>query len=492
MIGDWISVDRGVGRMCEAKISTVVRWVVNAVAGAALAVLFGLFGTGTANARAQGGTSQGPPVCTGCPSDDKSQVPGRDKEGQKEVKRAGATQRVVAPPKKQVKNPQPAKKKQAVETSKPNSRDEDDDKRHERDDDGGGEKNEGKDDEKHDRDEDKKKVRSKEDDGDDDKKDRDRKDDDGDDGDEKTSDKSADPVKSEVKPATYRQEDPPDQDVTDERLDDRMLEIERDERKLRQQADPLPDPIRTCPGVVPLDGSPGLTAEECAVAMAENPSAYGEQTHAGLQIWSYVPGLGWVFGLTDTVVSGLEALPVPPTADEIDQTAEEILEIAPGVAKSSVAPPGMPQVIWDRIQAGNRFNEERRPFYDYAEVRTNEGYYIDSYDPGEKIVERKFTQFEKIKEETALRYLRETARKYSPEPPKVISGTPANKRMEQEGMAGGKPSIVGRRIEGKVVLEVPVQESKKPFPRYIVDEAKKLNIQVCDTAGTCTPEPEGR
>ena len=81
------------------------------------------------------------------------------------------------------------------------------------------------------------------------------------------------------------------------------------------------------------------------------------------------------------------------------------------------------------------------------------GKVVDSYDDREEIVERKHSQLADIQVSTAIGYLGDMVRKYSPG--EKISGTPRNREQY--------PELVGERLAGEMVLEVPVQN--RPIPR---------------------------
>ena len=126
-----------------------------------------------------------------------------------------------------------------------------------------------------------------------------------------------------------------------------------------------------------------------------------------------------------------------------------------------------------RLELGNEFNVERRPFYEFKEVYVEKpggGYYrVDSYDTiKEEIVSRKYTQLGEVQEKSAARYLQEIDEKYAP-------GTPI----------GDVPSthdvLRGKRLDGMKVLEVPPQRG--PLPQSIIDLADDLDIVIRDTNG---------
>jgi hypothetical protein len=136
-------------------------------------------------------------------------------------------------------------------------------------------------------------------------------------------------------------------------------------------------------------------------------------------------------------------------------------------------PPLSPQRA--RIQRGVAFNHARSSHYPYNEVpivksgggrgRPN---WLDSYDPTKgEIVFRRDTQFSEISLKTAMAYLQEFTKKYPPG--SIIANVPS---------AG---ELAGRRLEGKMFFEVPVQW--KRIPELLLLEAKRRDIQIRDTNG---------
>ncbi|MBL0385770.1 WXG100 family type VII secretion target [Tumebacillus sp. ITR2] len=123
---------------------------------------------------------------------------------------------------------------------------------------------------------------------------------------------------------------------------------------------------------------------------------------------------------------------------------------------------------WD---AGNTFNKENRPRYPYNEVEVvvdGQKYVVDSYVPGKEIVSRKYTQLAEIQEKTAFSYLSEFTKKYS-SGAKITDG-----RFNPNALKGG-------RLEGELVLEVPIQF--QAIPQKILDEATKRFIIIRDING---------
>jgi len=118
-----------------------------------------------------------------------------------------------------------------------------------------------------------------------------------------------------------------------------------------------------------------------------------------------------------------------------------------------------------------RLYKDNRPRYEYNEVRvTKDGneFRVDSYNRNSEIVSRKFTQLGEIKEETAISYLNELDKKYSPGT-EIISGTFNPKELG------------GLTLEGQMILEVPVQ--KYDIPAKVLEKAKELHIVIRDVEG---------
>ncbi|MCC2506895.1 hypothetical protein LKM17_22605 [Bacillus cereus] len=134
----------------------------------------------------------------------------------------------------------------------------------------------------------------------------------------------------------------------------------------------------------------------------------------------------------------------------------------------------IPDFVKKQWEAGNRFNKENRPRYPYNEVEleakeiNGKKYVVDSYIPGEEIVSRKFTQLAEVKEKTALSYLSEFTKKYS-SGSEVSSG-----KFNPNALKGG-------RLDGELILEIPVQT--KPVPQKIIEEANEKGIIIRDING---------
>ncbi len=99
------------------------------------------------------------------------------------------------------------------------------------------------------------------------------------------------------------------------------------------------------------------------------------------------------------------------------------------------------------------------------------GKVLDSYSHRSSIVSRKNSQLALVRPKTAVGYVREAARKYSPG--EVIADVPSNRAR--------LPHLIGKRLDGRLVLEVPVQ--KAPVPQAVLDVAKRHNVWIMDDAG---------
>ena len=99
---------------------------------------------------------------------------------------------------------------------------------------------------------------------------------------------------------------------------------------------------------------------------------------------------------------------------------------------------------------------------------------MDSYNPrvGE-IVSRKYTQLDKVSEETAIRYLKELLDKYSPG--SIIADVPSNKTGLNKDIFKANN---GNILKGQMILEVPVQ--KADIPPNVLEFAKKNDIIIRD------------
>ena len=85
-------------------------------------------------------------------------------------------------------------------------------------------------------------------------------------------------------------------------------------------------------------------------------------------------------------------------------------------------------------------------------------------------------QFDKVSEETAIRYLKELKDKYAPG--SVIADVPSNKTGVNRDIFKVNQ---GRDLKGQMILEVPVQEAK--ISPKVLDYAKKNDIIIRDVNG---------
>ena len=139
------------------------------------------------------------------------------------------------------------------------------------------------------------------------------------------------------------------------------------------------------------------------------------------------------------------------------------------------------------------FNKERAKFYSFNEVyleapkkatklaedspAKRKYVRLDSYVPNKEIVSRKYTQFDEVSEETAIRYLKELEEKYAPG--SIIADVPANKTGVNRGIFKKNK---GNILDGQMILEVPVQK-KADIPPNVLKYAKKNDIIIRDVNG---------
>lgn len=128
-----------------------------------------------------------------------------------------------------------------------------------------------------------------------------------------------------------------------------------------------------------------------------------------------------------------------------------------------------------RINNGNEFNRIMSSKYPYNELyvanpKSVTGHFrVDSYNPATReIISRKFTQFSQIQESTGIGYIKEAVSKYSPGV--VISNVPSTPNL-----------LRGRKLEGKLILEVPAQVN--PIPQSVLRAAQEENVIIRDTTG---------
>ena len=99
---------------------------------------------------------------------------------------------------------------------------------------------------------------------------------------------------------------------------------------------------------------------------------------------------------------------------------------------------------------------------------------LDSYVPNTEIVSRKYTQFDEVSEETAIRYLKELSNKYSPG--SIIADVPSNNTGSNKNIFELNGDNV---LRGQMILEVPVQH--KAVPKKVINYANLKGIKIRDT-----------
>lgn len=99
---------------------------------------------------------------------------------------------------------------------------------------------------------------------------------------------------------------------------------------------------------------------------------------------------------------------------------------------------------------------------------------LDSYVPNTEIVSRKYTQFDEVSEETAIRYLKELSNKYSPG--SIIADIPSNNTGSNKKIFELNGDNV---LRGQMILEVPVQH--KAIPKGVINYANLKGIKIRDT-----------
>ena len=151
------------------------------------------------------------------------------------------------------------------------------------------------------------------------------------------------------------------------------------------------------------------------------------------------------------------------------------------------------QAWFKRMMEGIRFNKERAEVYPFNEVyleapkkatklaedspAKRKYVRLDSYVPNKEIVSRKYTQFDEVSEETAIRYLKELEEKYAPG--SIIADVPSNKTGVNRGIFKKNK---GNILDGQMILEVPVQK-KADIPPNVLKYAKKNDIIIRDVNG---------
>ena len=128
---------------------------------------------------------------------------------------------------------------------------------------------------------------------------------------------------------------------------------------------------------------------------------------------------------------------------------------------------------WAIMWLGYAYNRARlfdNPFNEViVDGADGKRYRVDAFDPGKRIISRKFTQFALISEETGIKYVREVVDKYKP-------GTRIAKVDSSIGVLK-----VTKVLTGQMVLKIPVQ--RHPVPRRVLEEAERLGVEIEDDFG---------
>jgi RsiW-degrading membrane proteinase PrsW (M82 family) len=161
------------------------------------------------------------------------------------------------------------------------------------------------------------------------------------------------------------------------------------------------------------------------------------------------------------------------TDPEAYRRAEATLtgRLAQGEYGSAPARP-MPQQISGRLREGRASRVSWRPRYPAHTVILADGRKFDAYLPHRAIVSRKFSQLGQVVPETAIGYLLEALRGFTPGD--VLADTPYNRSNFR--------TLVGTKLRGEVRLEAPVQET--PIPAEVLEAAEQLGVVIVDEAGT--------
>jgi hypothetical protein len=133
-------------------------------------------------------------------------------------------------------------------------------------------------------------------------------------------------------------------------------------------------------------------------------------------------------------------------------------------------PPKWAQKL-ENFRKGNEFNEAQRDAYAARELELSNGKKVDGYTENSVIVSRKRTQLAEIPERYAEEYVNEFLDKYGPG--NEVADTPRNRELY--------PHLVGTRLQGDMILEVPVQEH--PVPPELGEWARRWGVIIRDDAG---------
>jgi hypothetical protein len=214
-----------------------------------------------------------------------------------------------------------------------------------------------------------------------------------------------------------------------------------------------------------------------------HPVAFGEAVinldglqKRGFSYWigNLAPAVAATF-LSGGVAAGVRGADGIVAVDRAAEGATALDRAAEGAADLERVEAAASKPEWlQRLQDGNAFNEERRPFYEHSELYVDKpggsGYYrVDSYDTDlHEIVSRKYTQFGDVTDKTGVGYVKELAAKYPPGT--RIADVPSTPE-----------ALRGDVLRGKMVLEVPPQT--EAVPTDVLREADRLHVVIRDTDG---------
>jgi hypothetical protein len=166
-----------------------------------------------------------------------------------------------------------------------------------------------------------------------------------------------------------------------------------------------------------------------------------------------------------------KALPEPPPGRSAFQPDEIANRLPPAAnqTKSTSAKPGWLKTV----EEGNNFNRAHVFDYPHRELyvkkSSGDGYWrLDGYNPGREIISRKFTQLASISPEAGVKYIKELAKKYH------VNAEIADVRSTPR-------YLVGQRLDGVLVLEVPAQSS--PIPKEVLEAAREHEVIIRDVFG---------
>lgn len=165
---------------------------------------------------------------------------------------------------------------------------------------------------------------------------------------------------------------------------------------------------------------------------------------------------------TDAVLSGIKQRidDAVKNGEFLDDVVEEVAEQIQDIVEREGR-----RLDWERIKAlfqrGNNFNKKGYAKYDYNEIVLGNGKRLDSYVPGEKIISRKATDIDNIKESTWRSYCQEILNKYR-------RGTPVN----STSLPGEPP------LSGNYFLEIPLSNQNASNLSRFREIAREYGIDI--------------